>query len=76
MTLNTDLADGSPLIETVVMTFTGIDTSNTGNAPGFNLTSPDFEFDGIPTPEPGSVGLLAAGLGFFAWLFKRRRVRS
>jgi hypothetical protein len=29
MTLNTDLADGSPLIETVVMTFTGIDTSNT-----------------------------------------------
>ena len=70
------IADGNALVETVVLTLTGIETDYSTAPPAFQVNDPDFQFQGISAPEPASAGLLAAGLGFFAWLFRRRRVRS
>jgi hypothetical protein len=73
-TVNNNILSGSPLVETVVLSTFGNPTAFPN---GFlTLANPDFQFQGLSSaPEPASAGLLAAGLGFFAWLFRRRRAR-
>jgi hypothetical protein len=59
-------ASGSPatLYETIVLAI-----STSGASGNVVITAP-FDFG---VPEPATVGTLGAGLGFLAWLFRRRK---
>jgi len=65
------IASGSTLYETAQLNLTV-------NGPGFvEVTIPgdgSFDFDSVPSvPEPGSVGLIGAGLAFLGALLRRSR---
>jgi PEP-CTERM motif-containing protein len=73
---NPGVNDGSPLVETVLPSITGIPTDFIDDTPFFQLFSPEFDFGPLQAPEPASVGLFASGLAFLGWMFRRRsRVR-
>jgi PEP-CTERM motif len=73
LTVNQNIASGSPLVETVVLSITGVETDFSTVPPAYQLNDPDFQFQAIAAPEPASTGLLAAGLGFLGWMFRRHR---
>jgi hypothetical protein len=69
LNISGSIASGSALYETVqiqVPVLTGA---------GVQIAFP-FNFDAVGAPEPGSVGLLGAGLGLLSWLGLRRRGKS
>jgi hypothetical protein len=54
LTVNSNIASGSPLLETVVLSVTGIETDYSTFPPAIVLTNPDFQFQAI-SPEPATL---------------------
>lgn len=74
------LANGSILAASVSGSGVISIFESSGALSSLGYTSPEFgQLGGIvlaPVPEPGSIGLAAAGLGGLAWAIRRRRGRA
>jgi hypothetical protein len=67
-TIPVSIDSSGTIFETVVLTVTDTGTGNV------NITFPFYVgSQGWAVPEPATVGTLGAGLGFLAWLYRRRK---